>query len=181
TLAAQWQALLILALFMAPTFNIVDSILPKSREATARGHFTALARDTAFGTALVALRVVLMAHSAWMMGDAIVRTLYRMIVSRQNLHDGRTAPQAHQSLRHHRAHALPHVRLPAEPARMAHRLAGAQGGRQQPRLLLFADVRGGDHRPRRPDDPGARRFHRRLRRLFLLRLLGRLAGLRLAD
>ncbi len=96
TQAAQWQALLILALFMAPTFDIVDAILPKSREATARGHFTALARDAAFGTALVALRVVLMAHSAWMMGDAIVRTLYRMFVSRQNLLEWRTASQAHQ-------------------------------------------------------------------------------------
>jgi len=98
TQAAQWQALLILALFMAPTFNIVDSILPKSREATARGHFTALARDTAFGTALVALRVVLMAHTAWMMGDAIVRTLYRMFVSRQNLLEWRTASQAHKTV-----------------------------------------------------------------------------------
>ncbi len=78
TQAAQWQALLVLALFMAPTFEVIDAILPKSREATVRGHFTALARDAAFGTALVALRVVLMAHSAWMMGDAIVRTIYRM-------------------------------------------------------------------------------------------------------
>jgi cyclic beta-1,2-glucan synthetase len=97
TQAAQWQGLLVLALFMAPTFNIVDSILPKSRETTARGHFTALARDAAFGTALVALRVVLMAHSAWMMGDAIVRTLYRMFVSRQNLLEWRTASQAYQT------------------------------------------------------------------------------------
>ena len=97
TQAAQWQALLVLALFMAPTFDIVDSILPKSREATARGHFTALARDAAFGTALVALRIVLMAHSAWMMGDAIVRTLYRMFVSRQNLLEWRTASQAYQT------------------------------------------------------------------------------------
>jgi len=97
TQAAQWQALLILALFMAPTFDIVDSILPKSREATARGHFTALARDAAFGTALVALRVVLMAHSAWMMGDALVRTLYRMFVSRLYLLEWRTASQAQKS------------------------------------------------------------------------------------
>jgi cyclic beta-1,2-glucan synthetase len=97
TQAAQWQALLILALFMAPTFDIVDSILPKSREATARGHFTALARDAAFGTALVALRVVLMAHSAWMMGDAIVRTLYRVFVSRLYLLEWRTASQAQKS------------------------------------------------------------------------------------
>lgn len=97
TQAAQWQALLILSLFMAPTFNIVNAILPKSGDQTARGHFSALARDVAFGTAMVALKIVLMAHNAWMMGDAIVRTLYRLFVSRQNLLEWRTASQAHKS------------------------------------------------------------------------------------
>lgn len=97
TQAAQWQALLILSLFMAPTFDIIDAILPKNRDATARGHFSALGRDLAFGTAMVALKVVLMAHLAWMMGDAIVRTLYRLFVSRKNLLEWRTASQAHKS------------------------------------------------------------------------------------
>lgn len=97
TQAAQWQALLILSLFMAPTFDIVNAILPKSGDQTARGHFSALARDVAFGTAMVALKIVLMAHNAWMMGDAIIRTLYRLFVSRQNLLEWRTASQAHKS------------------------------------------------------------------------------------
>ncbi|WP_442578108.1 GH36-type glycosyl hydrolase domain-containing protein [Mesorhizobium sp. ASY16-5R] len=97
TQAAQWQALLILSLFMAPTFNVVDAILPKSADATARGHFNALFRDAAFGTAMVALKVVLMAHSAWMMGDAIIRTLYRLFVSRKHMLEWRTASQAHKS------------------------------------------------------------------------------------
>src|SRR5690348_6026619 len=92
--AAQWQALLILTLFMAPTFDIVNGILPKRGDQTPRGHFSALARDTIFGTALVALKVLLMAHLAWMMGDAIVRTIYRLSVSRQNLLEWRTASQA---------------------------------------------------------------------------------------
>ena len=94
TQAAQWQALLILSLFMAPTFDIVNGILPKSGDQTPRGHFSALARDTVFGTALVALKVLLMAHLAWMMGDAIIRTFYRLFVSRQNLLEWRTASQA---------------------------------------------------------------------------------------
>jgi len=94
TQAAQWQALLILVLFMAPTFQVVDAILPKNRDVTARGHFTALARDVAFGTAMVAVKVVLMAHLAWMMGDAIVRTLYRLFVSRKRLLEWRPASGA---------------------------------------------------------------------------------------
>lgn len=97
TLAAQWLALLILSQFMAPTFNIVHSLWPKSREITFRGHLTALARDVAFGTALVALKTVFMAHMAWLMGDAIVRTVYRLLVSRKNLLEWRTASQAQKS------------------------------------------------------------------------------------
>ncbi|WP_315920591.1 GH36-type glycosyl hydrolase domain-containing protein [Mesorhizobium sp. SP-1A] len=96
TQAAQWQALLILSLFMAPTFDIVNSLLPKSRDSTPRGHFSALARDIAFGTAMVALKIVLMAHLAWMMCDAIGRTLYRLFVSRKSLLEWRTASQAHR-------------------------------------------------------------------------------------
>ncbi|XJN83776.1 hypothetical protein ACHMW9_20140 [Mesorhizobium terrae] len=151
TQAAQWQALLILTLFMAPTFDIVNAIIPKSSDATPRGHFSALAHDIAFGTAMVALKIVLMAHQAWMMGDAIIRTLYRLFVSRKNL------------------------------ARMAHRLAGAQGQRKRHRLLLQHDVWRGDHRRHRPRHPGVRRFYRRLRRLRLRPVLDRLAGLCLAG
>ena len=40
--AAQWMALLILSQFMSPSFEIVNALLPKSREITVRGHFTAL-------------------------------------------------------------------------------------------------------------------------------------------
>ena len=93
---AQFQALLILMLFMAPTYDVVDAIVPKDREATVRGHFNALLRDVAMNTAQVALRVVLLAHSAWLMGDAIIRTLYRMFVSRRHLLEWRTASQAQQ-------------------------------------------------------------------------------------
>ena len=96
TQAAQWQALLILTLFMAPTFDVVNAIIPKNLDATARGHFSALSRDALFGSAMVVLKVVLMAHLAWMMADAIGRTLYRLFVSRKHLLEWRTASQAHK-------------------------------------------------------------------------------------
>ena len=98
TQAAQWQALLILCLFMAPTFDIVNAH-PAARAATrrARGHFYARWRATSpSAPRMVALRIVLMAHNAWMMGDAIVRTLYRLFVSRKHLLEWRTASQAHR-------------------------------------------------------------------------------------
>ncbi|MBN9071320.1 MAG: protein ndvB [Rhizobiales bacterium] len=97
TLAIQWQALLIVSLFMAPTYDIINSIWPDNPDVTLRGHLVSLGRDIAFGSAMVAMRVVLMAHSAWIMADAILRTLYRLFVSRRHLLEWRTASQAQKS------------------------------------------------------------------------------------
>ncbi|MBX3596084.1 MAG: protein ndvB [Rhizobiaceae bacterium] len=97
TLAAQWQALLILSQFMAPTFDIVNSLIPKTSEITVRGHFSALLRDVMYGTALVVLKIVLIAHTAWMMGDAIIRTFYRLHFSHKHMLEWRTASQAQKS------------------------------------------------------------------------------------
>ncbi|MEZ5780925.1 MAG: glucoamylase family protein [Rhizobiaceae bacterium] len=100
TVAIQWQALLIVSLFMAPTYDIIGSLWPDKADVTLHGHFISVGRDIAFGSAMVAMRIVLMAHSAWMMGDAILRTLYRVLVSRKNLLEWRTASQAQRSGAH---------------------------------------------------------------------------------
>lgn len=97
TIAIQWQVLLIVSLFMAPTYDIINSIWPDSPDVTVRGHLISLGRDIAFGSAQVAMRVVLMAHSAWMMADAIARSVYRLSVSRKHLLEWRTASQAQRS------------------------------------------------------------------------------------
>jgi len=97
TIAIQWQVLLMVSLFMAPTYDIINSIWPDNPDVALRSHLISLGRDIAFGSAQVAMRVVLMAHSAWMMGDALLRTLYRLFVSRKNLLEWRTASQAQRS------------------------------------------------------------------------------------
>ncbi|TKT82678.1 glucoamylase family protein [Aquamicrobium sp. LC103] len=97
TQAAQWQALLILSLFIAPTFDLIDRIMPRVNNAAIGGHVNSLMRDVAFATAQVAFRVVLIADNAWSMADAIGRTLYRMFVSRRHLLEWRTASQANKN------------------------------------------------------------------------------------
>jgi cyclic beta-1,2-glucan synthetase len=97
TMAAQWMTLLVIAIFIAPTFDIVHALTPKSTETTLRGHVAAFGRDFAYASAQVALKIVFIAHSAWMMGDAVVRTLNRLFVSRRNLLEWRTASQAQKS------------------------------------------------------------------------------------
>jgi cyclic beta-1,2-glucan synthetase len=97
TYAVQWQALLILSLVLALTYSIVDGLMPRDREATLRSHFSALGREIAFATGQVVLKVMLIAHQAWASGDAILRTLYRMFVSRRHLLEWRTASDAARS------------------------------------------------------------------------------------
>ncbi|MEO3386531.1 glucoamylase family protein [Mesorhizobium sp. CAU 1741] len=107
TQAAQWQALLVLSLFFSLTYGIVDAIIPHGRDATLKNHVAAFARDFAFASAQVAAKIVLMAHLAWSMSDAILRTLYRLFISRKNLLEWRTASQAARGgtglLAHYRA------------------------------------------------------------------------------
>jgi cyclic beta-1,2-glucan synthetase len=98
--AMEWQLLLIVSLFVGPTFDIIGALLPQDPHVTTRGHFHTLGRDIAFGTAQVVLRIVLIAHTAWLMADAIARTLYRLFVSRRNLLEWRTASQVHQAGAH---------------------------------------------------------------------------------
>jgi cyclic beta-1,2-glucan synthetase len=94
TYAVQWQALLILSLFLSLTFGLIDSLIPRDGRSTLSSHFAAFGRDAAFASAQVVARVALMAHSAWSGGDAIMRTLYRLAVSRRHLLEWRTASAA---------------------------------------------------------------------------------------
>ncbi len=95
--AAFWQIALILTLFVGLTLNVFDAFMPKSVEVTLSIHLAQFARDFAVATAHVAIQLVFLGHKAWMMGDAIVRTLYRVFVSRSNLLEWKTASDVARS------------------------------------------------------------------------------------
>ncbi len=95
--AAIWQIFLILSMFVAPTFSIVTNIIPRNMDYSLKGHAQAVLTEVALATADVALRTTFIANSAYLMADAIVRTLYRLFVSRRDLLEWRTAAQAQAS------------------------------------------------------------------------------------
>ena len=97
TQAAQWQALMVLSLFLSATYHLVDSIIPRDSESRIKAHLASVGRDIAFSSALVASKMVLMAHAAASYADAIVRTLYRLFVSRKQLLEWRTASSVARS------------------------------------------------------------------------------------
>src|SRR5690606_331041 len=49
--AAQWQALLIVSLFLSLTFSLVESFIPHDGRSTLSSHFAAFGREAAFATA----------------------------------------------------------------------------------------------------------------------------------
>jgi cyclic beta-1,2-glucan synthetase len=95
--ALAWQVLLIFCLFVAPTLSLINGLIPRSSDIVARAHLYTVWSDIRAANAQVALRVVFIADSAVKMADAIIRSLYRLFVSRKYLLEWKTAASVQSS------------------------------------------------------------------------------------
>ena len=92
--AGLWTAF-VLACFLVPqALPVLAGLLPRRQGISKRSHLRAVGSDVAVGAANVGLSITLLAHQAWLMVDAIVRTLTRLYVSRRNLLGWTTAAGA---------------------------------------------------------------------------------------
>ena len=89
--ALLWQIVLIFSLFVAPTLSLISGIVPRSSDIVASAHLYTVWSDISAANAQVALRIVFIAHSACLMADAIIRSLYRLFVSHKLMLEWRTA------------------------------------------------------------------------------------------
>src|SRR2546430_12679504 len=78
---------------------VLAAIVPGRAGINARSHLRALGKDAALAASQFALLIVLLAHQASLMVDAIGRTLVRLLVTRRNLLQWVTAAQASLSSR----------------------------------------------------------------------------------
>ncbi len=85
-ISAPWVVSLLLAIVRPP--------LDKSW----RAYYAAVGRDFAVSLQQVALAVAFLPHQAWVSADAIVRTKWRMLVSRRHLLEWQTASQTERGL-----------------------------------------------------------------------------------
>ncbi len=97
--ALLWQAVLMVCLFFAPTVEVIRALIVRPRQTSYRGHVRAAGGDFIAATGQVVLSVAFSAHVASSMADAILRTLYRMAVSRRRLLEWRTASQTARAAR----------------------------------------------------------------------------------
>lgn len=92
--ALGWTAFLVLMTALPPLLPVVAAALLRPARVTARSYLRSLAADLGQALAQTVLLLVLLAHQAWLMADAIGRTLYRLFVSHRHLLDWVTAAQA---------------------------------------------------------------------------------------
>ena len=89
-----WSLFVLLALAFPVYAHVTTSLLLHPRGIPWTSHFWSVWGDTRASTAQVALTLSLLAHQAYLMCDAVARTLYRKLVSKRHLLEWTTAAQA---------------------------------------------------------------------------------------
>lgn len=94
-----WTVLVLAAFAVPALLPTLSGLIPHGRGISKRAHVRAIVRDFTLGASQLVLTVTLLAHQAWLMTDAAVRTLYRLLISRRHLLQWVTAAQAEAGLR----------------------------------------------------------------------------------
>jgi cyclic beta-1,2-glucan synthetase len=83
--ALVWTVFVLSTIVLPTLIPLVAAIVPRRSGITIASHTRAFSGDLTLALSLSALIIVFLAHQAWLMGDAIVRTLWRLFVSRRHL------------------------------------------------------------------------------------------------
>jgi cyclic beta-1,2-glucan synthetase len=92
--ALPWTALLVGSVAVPACIPVLDGLIPRRKGFSKRNHLRALANDLFLALLQTFLAITLLAHQAWLMLDAVVRTLGRLYVTRRNLLEWVPAAQA---------------------------------------------------------------------------------------
>jgi cyclic beta-1,2-glucan synthetase len=95
--AGLWTAFVLASLIVPAALPVLAGLLPRRRGISKRSHLRAVGADIALAAAQVGLRLTILAHQAWLMVDAILRTLARLYVTRRDLLEWTTAAEAKTS------------------------------------------------------------------------------------
>jgi cyclic beta-1,2-glucan synthetase len=89
-----WTLFFLGAIVLPVLLPFVVSVVLGIGDFTRSGHLSAVGRDTAETASLIFLKVTFWADQAWIMADAILRTLYRLVISRRHLLEWTTTAQS---------------------------------------------------------------------------------------
>ncbi len=89
--AALWTAFVVLTIALPPLIPAIAGLPPRRSSVSLRNHFRTLRRDFEIGLLQSAFLITFLAHQAWLMVDAVGRTLFRLLIRRRRLLEWVTA------------------------------------------------------------------------------------------
>ena len=92
--AAIWTAFVVATFAIPPFLPVVSAIVPRRLRISQRRHWQTVLGDFTLALSQITLVTTLVAHQAWLMADAIVRTLFRLFVRRRSLLEWTTAAKS---------------------------------------------------------------------------------------
>ena len=96
--AAVWTGFILSTIILPPLIPVIVDIAPRRPGVALWSHFRALGAEMRLALIQSGLMIVLLAHQAWLMGDAILRTLVRLTITRRRLLEW--VPAAHAAFGH---------------------------------------------------------------------------------
>jgi cyclic beta-1,2-glucan synthetase len=93
-----WTAVIAATIALPGLFSFFAALLPERRGISKRSFLSGIASDLALWSAQTVVRLILLAHQAWLMTDAILRTVVRLLFTRRHLLEWVPAAQAHRAL-----------------------------------------------------------------------------------
>ena len=113
--ALLWTGLFVGSVAVPAFIPVLDGLIPRRWGISKRSHLRAVADDIFVALSQTFLAITMLAHQAWLMADAVVRTLGRLYVTKRNLLEWVPAAQAGYGVdlrlrafyRHHRCGRRP--------------------------------------------------------------------------
>jgi cyclic beta-1,2-glucan synthetase len=93
-----WTRFILATIAVPPLLPCLAGIIPRPGGISKRSYIRGVLSDASLGASQIALSVTFLAYQAWLMSDAIVRTLARLLITRKNLLEWVTAAQAKHAL-----------------------------------------------------------------------------------
>ena len=125
--ALAWLGLMAFSLYSVPLWPAISELMPIAEHVTARSHLAAAMADVGRALQVGSLNLAFLAHRAVAFSDAIVRTLWRMVVSRRHLLEWTTAAAAQQQAKGTLSRFLRLMAPGLLPAVLALAISAAQG------------------------------------------------------
>lgn len=136
--AAIWTDFIVLTIALPPLIPAIVGIVPRRPGVALRNHLRSLGSDLELGLLQSVFLITFLAHQAWMMVDAVARTLFRVFVRRRKLLEWVTAAQTNDDLQFDRHGLLLQIGAGAAFAAFMAAVLYASGQRNWPIATPFA-------------------------------------------